>query len=259
MTDPDSSGHRVPTSDDIEVSTYLEIAREKSGERPILSDEPPAAGPETVLVLDFGSQYSMLIARRIRECHVYCELVPYDTPWEKIAHLNPKGFILSGGPASVYDAGRAAGPVLHLRKRPAGAWASATACKLSRTSSAAGSRPARSRVRARRPPPGRADGAVRRPAAGHARLDEPRRPDRRRCRPAFSSLAYTENSPVAVMGNDHGMLGLQFHPEVVHTPQGKQILENFVYRVCGCHGNWTIGNFVNESIDRISEQVGTGR
>jgi GMP synthase (glutamine-hydrolysing) len=75
----------------------------------------------------------------------------------------------------------------------------------------------------------------------------------------FKSLAYTENSPIAVMGNEQGVFGLQFHPEVVHTPYGKEVLRNFLYRVCGCQGNWTPGNFIAESIARIREQVGEGR
>ena len=77
--------------------------------------------------------------------------------------------------------------------------------------------------------------------------------------PGFKSLAYTENTPVAVMGNSKNMYGIQFHPEVVHTPQGKQILENFVYKICGCHGNWTIANFINDSIEKIKQQVGGGK
>jgi GMP synthase (glutamine-hydrolysing) len=96
--------HRVATSGDIEVSTYLEIAKEIGGEQPAPSEEViPEAEREAIIVIDFGSQYSLLIARRVRECQVYCELVPHDITWEKIAPLNPKGFILSGGPASVYD------------------------------------------------------------------------------------------------------------------------------------------------------------
>ncbi len=77
--------------------------------------------------------------------------------------------------------------------------------------------------------------------------------------PGFRALAYSENSPIAVMGNDHGLLGLQFHPEVVHTPQGKRILENFLYRICGCQGQWTPGNFIADSVERVRRQVGQGR
>jgi GMP synthase (glutamine-hydrolysing) len=77
--------------------------------------------------------------------------------------------------------------------------------------------------------------------------------------PGFVSLAYTENSPIASMGNEQGLIGLQFHPEVAHTPQGKTILQNFLYKICGCSGNWTPGSFVTESIERIKEQAGKGR
>ena len=101
-----NESHRVATSGDIEVSTYLEIAKEIGGELPVSPREAiPGAEREAIIVIDFGSQYSMLIARRVRECQVYCELLPYDTPWEKIAPLNPKGFIFSGGPGSVYEPG----------------------------------------------------------------------------------------------------------------------------------------------------------
>ena len=113
MSDKGSNlpSHRVATSDDVEVSTYLEIARELHGEQTIAEPQPlPPGERETIIVIDFGSQYSMLIARRIRECHVYCEIVPCNTPWDKIANLNPRGFVLSGGPASVYDPGAPLAP-----------------------------------------------------------------------------------------------------------------------------------------------------
>jgi len=77
--------------------------------------------------------------------------------------------------------------------------------------------------------------------------------------PGFECLGYTENSPVAMMGNDSGVIGLQFHPEVVHTPSGKELIENFLYKICGCQGLWTPGNFIDESVARIREQVGSGR
>ena len=103
LNPPPDESHRIATTDDIEVSTYLEIAKEIGGEQPAETETAVSgAEREAIIVLDFGSQYNMLIARRVRECRVYCELLPHDTPWEKIAHLNPRGFILSGGPASVY-------------------------------------------------------------------------------------------------------------------------------------------------------------
>jgi len=77
--------------------------------------------------------------------------------------------------------------------------------------------------------------------------------------PGFTTLAYTENCPIAAMGNDRGIFGLQFHPEVAHTPDGKTIVKNFLYNVCGCQGNWTATNFITDSIEKIKEQVGRGR
>ena len=110
-----NDSHRIATSGDIEVSTYLEIAKELGGEQPVSPKEAiPSGEREAIIVIDFGSQYSMLIARRVRECQVYCELVSYDAPWETLAPLNPRGFILSGGPASVHEPGAPPGSSLHL-------------------------------------------------------------------------------------------------------------------------------------------------
>ena len=252
-----NDNRRVATSGDIEVSTYLEIA-ETGGETAPVS-ETVSSERETIIVIDFGSQYSLLIARRIRECHVYCELIPYDAPWEQIALLNPKGFILSGGPASAYDAGAPlAQPYIYesglpilgicygmqvLAKQLGGQVAPGVKREygqallhLSNTDSLL-----------------------------FTGVDTPSQVwmshgDRIEAMPSgFHSLAYTENSPIAVMGNDSNVFGLQFHPEVVHTPEWKKLLKNFAYRICGCRGNWTMGNFINESVERIRQQVGDGK
>ena len=255
-----NDSHRVATSGDIEVSTYLEIAKEIAGAQPTPAKEAiPEVEHESIVVIDFGSQYSLLIARRIRECQVYCELVPYDTPWEKIAPLNPKGFILSGGPGSVYDSGAPLAPAYIYESR------------LPILGICYGMQVLAKQLGGRV-----ALGAKR--EYGHAILhlgeaDSPLFADLpssipvwmshgdriEEMPPGFTTLAYTENSPIAVMGNDAGIFGLQFHPEVAHTPEGKTILKNFVYRICGCQGNWTIGNFIDESISRIREQVGAGK
>jgi len=255
-----NESHRVTTSGDIEVSAYLEIAKEIGGEQPIAAKEAVSgAEREAIIVIDFGSQYSMLIARRIRECQVYCELVAYDTPWEKIAPLNPKGFILSGGPANVNKPGAPLAPAYiyesHLpilgicygmqvlTKQLGGQVSPGTKSEyghailhLSNTDS-----------------PLFADLPASSPVwMSHGdRIEE--------MPPGFTVLAYTENSPVAVMGNDEDIFGLQFHPEVTHTPQGKTILKNFAYRVCGCQGNWTIGSFISDSLAQIKQQVGKGK
>jgi len=251
---------RIATTDDIEVSTYLEIAKKIGGEQPSVAEEAVSgAEREAVIVIDFGSQYSLLIARRVRECQVYCELVPHDAPWEKIAPLNPRGFILSGGPMSVYDTNAPLAPsYIYESRLPVlgicygmGVIAKQLGGKV-------------------------APGTKR--EFGHAvlHLSKPESPlfadlpestpvwmshgDRiEEMPPGFDAIAYTENSPVAVMGNGDGIFGLQFHPEVVHTPEGKTILRNFVYRVCGCKGNWTMGSFINDSIARIKESVGGGK
>ena len=119
MTDMERSpGRRVATSDDVEVSTYLEIARGKEGGR--VEPETGAKGVgEGVVIVDFGSQYSRLIARRVRELKVYCEIVSPQATWDQVAHINPRGVILSGGPSSVYDAGAPLAPHLGLRSRSA--------------------------------------------------------------------------------------------------------------------------------------------
>jgi GMP synthase (glutamine-hydrolysing) len=243
----------------VEVSTYLEIAEEKVGLEPVASDKSPAEERETVVVLDFGSQYSMLLARRIRELHVYCELLPHDTPWEKIAALKPKGFILSGGPASVYEPGapRAPAPLFESKVPVLG-----VCYGMQLMAHELGGRVEPSEKR----------------EYGHAVLyqNDEQAPlfdripasapvwmshgDRiASLPPGFRSLAYTDNSPVAVMGNDDGMIGLQFHPEVVHTQQGKELLRNFLFNICQCVGEWTPGNFVAEQIELIANQVKTGK
>jgi GMP synthase (glutamine-hydrolysing) len=261
MNQPQSDDrHRVATTSDLEVATYLEIAKEISGEQPAATTEAVSgAEREAIIVLDFGSQYNMLIARRVRECQVYCELLPHDTPWEKIAPLNPKGFILSGGPASVYEEGAPLAPAYvyesHLPVLGICYGMQAITKQLG----------------------GQVTPGTKR-EYGHAILhlsdvDSPlfaglptstpvwmSHGDKIAAMPpGFKALAYTENSPSAVIGNGKGIYGLQFHPEVAHTPEGKTILQNFVYRICGCRGNWTMGNFVAESIARIKEQVGDGK
>jgi GMP synthase (glutamine-hydrolysing) len=254
------SRRRVATSGDVEVSTYLEIAAEKRGEELLPVKEPEPGGErEAVVVIDFGSQYSMLIARRVRECRVYSELVPHDAPWERVASIRPKGFILSGGPASVYEPGAPLAPAYiyesHLPILGICYGMQAITHQLG------------GKV---------ALGAKR--EYGHAILhlgaaDSPFFADLppslpvwmshgdviAEMPPGFTTLAHTENSPVAVMGNENGVFGLQFHPEVAHTPEGKTILKNFLYRVCGCKGNWTPANFIAESVAGIRERVAGGR
>lgn len=250
--------HRVSTSDDIEVSTYLGIASALHGDQPEPQPTEPVSGQETIVILDFGSQYSMLIARRVRECHVYCEILPCDTPWEKVASLNPKGFILSGGPASVYAPGAPVAPNYVFEK---GLPVLGICYGMQTIAHQLGGKVA--------PGEKREYGH----SVVHLDVDDcplfegwpPSSPVWMshgdlvsELPPGFKALAYTENSPYAVIGNDQCVFGLQFHPEVTHTPQGRQIIENFAYRICGCSGNWTPAQFITESIARIREQVKDG-
>jgi len=261
--DPQKSpdqGYRVTTSGDIEVSTYLEIAKEIGGEQPVAAGEAVSgAEREAIIVIDFGSQYNLLIARRIRELQVYCELVPHDTPWEKIAPLNPKGFILSGGPASAYEPGA---PLAPSYVYESGLPVLGICYGMQVISVQLG---------------GLVQQGVKR-EYGHSILhlsdvDSPlfaELPDSmpawmshgdriEQLPPGFQVMAYTENSPIAVMGSQNRIFGLQFHPEVAHTPNGKAILKNFIFNICGCQGNWTMGNFISDSLERIRQQVGDGK
>lgn len=259
-TKTERPSRRVSTSDDIEVSTYLEIARELQGEQPVAQPEPEPPGErEAIVVIDFGSQYSMLIARRIRECRVYCEIVHHDTSWEKIAHLNPKGFVLSGGPASVYQPGAPLAPAYvyesHLPVLGICYGMHAIAYQLGGQVSQGLKREYGHAVLhvSAKDSPLLADLPESLPVwMSHGdQIDE--------LPPGFRSLAYTESSPFAVIGSDEGVFGLQFHPEVSHTPLGKQIFESFAYRICGCQGSWTPAAFVAESLDKVRHQVGHGR
>ena len=253
-----TASHRLATSDDLEVSAYLEIAREKGGQGP-QPEAAPKLQQESILVVDFGSQYSRLIARRVRESKVYCEIVPHDATWDSVAPLNPKGIILSGGPASVYEEDA---PLAPLWVYDSGLPVLGICYGMQLMVHQLGGKVA--------------PGAKR--EYGHAGLHQnvskeplfeglpPSMPvwmshgdQILETPPGFSALAYTDNSPIAVVGNQDGMLGIQFHPEVAHTPQGKALLENFLYRICGCQGLWTSGSFVASAIASIKEQVGSGK
>jgi len=290
----------------------------------------PLERREAILVLDFGSQYSRLITRRVRECQVYSELVPATTTLAQLQqkiHLDIKGIILSGGPASVYDADaptcdpailhsgipvlgicygmqllaqQLGGHVVHTSEQreygPATIEVLADAAQDARISRIfAGitaspeqtielDQPQNEDVGAGdsvwgtgkpRPSPQRSEAervSILRPdwwseADAPPIVDTPLRlpvwmshgDSVAQLPPGFKVLACTENNPVAAIANPQGMVGLQFHPEVTHTPQGKEIIRNFLFRICGCTPAWTTGSVIEEAIEQIRRRVGQAR
>jgi len=214
---------------------------------------------QTIIVLDFGSQYTQLIARRLRELSVYSEVWPPDTPVEKIRERNPVGIILSGGPKSVSEPGAPkCDPEVYALGRPV----LGICYGMQLMAHTLGGRVA--------PAPQR--------EFGHAKVSVTSRsslfadvPEEIRvwashgdfvaaAPEGFSVLATSANAPVAAMSDDERQLyALLFHPEVVHTERGLEILRNFAYGVCGCRADWTMASFVEEATSRIRRQVGKGR
>lgn len=214
---------------------------------------------ETVIVLDFGGQYNQLIARRVRECNVYCEIYSYKTDLEKIKAMEPKGIIFTGGPNSVYledspsyakeiyDLGI---PVLGIcygsqlmMHQLGGKVCKAPVCEY-----------------------GKIEVTVDQSSALFENVSEKticwmsHNDYIEQAAPGFKIIAHTPDCPVAAVENvEKKLYATQFHPEVLHTKEGKQMLANFVFNVCGCAGSWKMDSFVEESIKAIREKVGDGK
>jgi GMP synthase (glutamine-hydrolysing) len=264
--EPADAGHRVLASDDAEVEAYLEVALDAAApERPeidrpggaVARGEPSASEPDTVVVLDFGSQLAQLIARRVRELHVYSELLPHDTPYAELERRRPRAIILSGGPNSVYDEdapkpdpaiwnGRI--PVLGI----------CYGAQLMAVELGGDVLPAARREYGPATVTITADDRL---FAGLER-DQPvwmshgdsitRLPE------GFVATAQTPSTPFAGLADPgRGLYGIQFHPEVVHTPHGRDILRNFVLGIAGARPTWTPANFIESTVNEIRSRVDT--
>jgi GMP synthase (glutamine-hydrolysing) len=220
--------------------------------------ERPTA-TEEVLVLDFGGQYSQLIARRIRECGVFSELLPHDVPLEDLRRRNPRGLVLSGGPASVYEPGA---PSLRTELLELGLPVLGICYGMQAMARELGGRVEGAevgefgRTDLRVADPGRLlTGLPAEQTCWMSHRDTVFAPPQ-----GFRALASSPASPVAAFESDElGLYGIQFHPEVVHTPHGSEILRTFLYEICGCEGTWTPASIVDEHVASIRERVGDAR
>jgi GMP synthase (glutamine-hydrolysing) len=216
---------------------------------------------DKILILDFGSQYTQLIARRVREAQVYCEIHPFHLPLERIKAFAPRGIILSGGPASVYDPGA---PMPEKGILNLGVPVLGICYGMQCLTHMLGGVVARA--------PDREYGSVTIHILEGGDLFHNlggedgesvwmSHGDRiERMPEGFVALAQSKNSPVAAMKDQSGRYyGVQFHPEVAHTPEGPKIFKNFLFRICGCEASWTMSSFVKKSIQALREEIGKER
>ena len=252
-----NAGHRVLAPDDAEVEAYLEQALHAP---PPLRVEPEATEqPDTVAVLDFGSQFAQLIARRVRELNVYSELLPHDTTMAELERRGVKAVILSGGPASVYDDGAPkADPALWSGRIPVlGICYGLQLMALDlggevMPSSRREYGPATVNLTAT---DGLFAGLEGEQPVWMSHGDSIVRPPE-----GFRATAQTDSTPYAGLADaGRNLYGIQFHPEVVHTPIGRDVLRNFVVGIAGARQNWTAANLVETTVADVRERVGEGR
>ena len=236
-------------------------ASAKTGQKQWISEdqEETFMKRETVIVLDFGGQYNQLIARRVRECNVYCEIYSYKTDLEKIKAMEPKGIIFTGGPNSVYleDSPSYAKEIYDLGIPVLGI------CYGSQLMMhQLGGKVCKAPVREY----GKIEVTVDQSSALFENVSEKticwmsHNDYIEQAAPGFKIIAHTPDCPVAAVENvEKKLYATQFHPEVLHTKEGKQMLANFVFNVCGCAGSWKMDSFVEESIKASREKVGDGK
>ena len=250
-----NAGHRVLAPDDAEVEAYLETALHAPGPERAATDQPAGARHGVVVVLDFGSQFAQLIARRVRELHVYSELLPHDTPLSEIERRGASAIILSGGPSSVYDddapkpdpaiwSGRL--PVLgicygaQLMANELGGQVQPTEKReYGPATVTIGTEDGLFKGLDRTQPVWMSHGD------SITALPE-----------GFTATAQTDSSPYAgLVDPDRHLYGIQFHPEVAHTPRGRDVLRNFVVGVAGANPTWTPASFIESTVEDIRRRV----
>jgi GMP synthase (glutamine-hydrolysing) len=251
-----NAGHRVLAPDDAEVEAYLEQALHAPPPQRVETEAPEQ--PETVAVLDFGSQFAQLIARRVRELNVYSELLPHDTPMAELERRGVRAVILSGGPSSVYDddAPRA-DPSLWSGRIPV----LGICYGLQLMAHELGGEVVPSAKREYGPATvsltdvdGLFAGIDREQPVWMSHGDSILRPPE-----GFRATAQTDATPYAALADPgRNLYGIQFHPEVVHTPVGREVLRNFVVGIAGLRQAWTPANLVETTVAEIRERVGDG-
>ena len=214
---------------------------------------------ETVVVLDFGGQYNQLIARRVRECNVYCEIYSYTTDISKIRELEPKGIILTGGPNSCYVPGA---PTCSKEIFSLGVPVLGICYGAQLMTHLLGGRVGKADMREYGKIEVNVDtaSALFRDVSPKTICWMSHNDYIEEAAPGFEISAWTDNCPVAAAENvGAGLYAVQFHPEVLHTQEGTKMLRNFVYNACGCAGDWQTDSFVDESIQMIRDKVGDGK
>ena len=218
----------------------------------------PRSAPEEVLILDFGAQYTQLIARRVRQCGVFCEILPYYTPGNVIRDRNPQGIILSGGPSSVYEPGAPrCDPSLFFGPTPIlGICYGMQLMAHEMGGEVVGSdlREYGSTALTVEAPGCLFQGIEGNQTVWMSHGDSVEAPPS-----GFQVLARTIHGHIAAMDDGNLRAAVQFHPEVVHTPAGMEILRNFLLRMCGCRGDWNMASFVDSAVNEIRETVGNER